>query len=98
MGRNSIPKLGEWRDGKLYRFRSVADRGDDSYPKPDDGRMIVYEVQRGKDGPVDVLGTAFADGFQSAMAAMWESGYERGLRAGKEQKLREVQSALGIER
>lgn len=100
MGRNSIPKLGEWRDGKQYRFRAIDSfrPDDDSYPKPEDGRMIVYEVQIGKDGPTDVLATAFADGFEEVMAAMWSAGFRKGQQSGRDEKLREVQDALGIKR
>jgi hypothetical protein len=95
VGRDLIPKIGEWRDGKLYAFRSVNSMSkDDSPPKPDDGRMIVYEVQHGKDGEVEVLGTAFADGFQAVMAAFWEAGYQHGRRDGRKEKLQEIQAAL----
>lgn len=37
MGRNLIPKLGEWREGQLYRFRNSDNKG---IPEPASGKML----------------------------------------------------------
>lgn len=97
MGRNAIPKLGEWRDGRLYSFRAVGTvkKRNEAPPSPEDGRLVVYEVQVGKKGPPEVLGTAYADGFQEVMAAMWADGYARGKRDGMKEKAAEVRRAIG---
>lgn len=97
MGRNAIPKLNEWCDGKLYRFRANADFGEkiDGPPTPEDGRQIVYEVQCGKNGPTSVLGVAYADGFEEVMAAMWADGYARGKRDGSNERAAEIRRVIG---
>lgn len=97
MGRNAIPKLGEWRDGKCYSFRAhrAYPHGEQpEYPRPDDGRMIVYEVED-RDGTT-ILGCCYADGFQECMASMWQDGYYKGERAGREAALRDVRRAMGV--
>lgn len=99
MGRNATPKLGVWRDGKCYRFTTTgrAYRGTEAgYPTPDDGRMIVYEVEDGNG--VEVLGACWADGFEECMASMWQSGYHKGERAGYEKAKQEIRDALGVGR
>lgn len=104
MGRNAIPKLGEWRDGRLYSFMALDSysRKDAGPPQPDDGRMIVYERQNAPymhvphSGETETLATCFADGFQECLAAMWESGYSKGEKAGYEKAKREIRSALGV--
>lgn len=98
MGRNSIPKLNEWRDGKLYRFRATAVFGgkSDGPPVPEDGRQIVYEIQCGKNGPISVLGVAYADGFEEVMAAMWADGYAHGKRDGLNEKAAEMRRVIGV--
>jgi len=98
MGRNAIPKLDEWRDGRRYSFRTV--KGDD-IPKPDDGEFIVYEVEiasgrASAPNRIETLATAHADGFQEVMAAMFEAGLLRGRREGRAEKLNEVRQALGL--
>lgn len=105
MGRNAIPKLGEWRDGQLYEFTVRAhwpDKADPPYPRPDDGRMICYErtnapylVQAG--APVsEILATCYADGFQECMASMYHDGFTKGKAEGRKEALAEVRRALGI--
>ncbi|MFG1462329.1 hypothetical protein V5F77_05460 [Xanthobacter sp. DSM 24535] len=90
MGRNSTPKLDERREGKLYRFRHP-----DETPvlSANDGHMIVYEMvtQSG----TQILATAWADGLQTVMAEMWESGYRKGLSAGSEAAKEEIRRSLG---
>jgi hypothetical protein len=100
VGRNSIPKLGEWRGGKLYEFVSKDDTRHNGPPKPDDGRMIVYRMKSpGIDGMAceTVLATAFADGFQECMASMFTSGYGKGEKAGYERAKAEMRAALGVQ-
>jgi hypothetical protein len=91
MGRNSTPKLDEWCEGLLYRFRHP-----DETPvlSSNDGHMIVYEMvtQSG----TQVLATAWADGLQTVMAEMWVSGYRKGVRAGAEAAKEEIRRALGV--
>jgi hypothetical protein len=91
MGRNSIPKLGEWREGHLYRFRTSD--GDPVF-SAEGGKFIVYEVIKSEG--VHVLATAFADGLQEVMASMWESGFDKGKQDGKRQALADVRRALGV--
>lgn len=90
MGRNFVPKLGEWRDGVLYQFVVT---GSDKIPRPDDGEQIVY--QRITDHR-EVLGVCFADGFEQCMASMWAAGYDMGKREGYEQALEDIRRALGL--
>lgn len=103
MGRNAIPKLGEWRDGHLYDFHSVdpfRPRKNWEPPTPDNGKMIVYECtqksQNSNEDEVTVLGVAYADGFLECMASMWHSGFRKGEQAGYEKAKRELRASLGI--
>lgn len=95
MGRNSIPKIGQWRDGSLYRFRAI---GKDESVSSDCGAMIVYErvFRDGDEEQAEVLATAFADGFQEVMAAMFEAGFRKGRAEGKHDALARVRDVLGL--
>jgi hypothetical protein len=95
MGRNWVPKFGEWRDGELHEI--VA--GDGSlYPKPDDGRQVVYRVTTMTSGgrTTETLAVAWADGLLDLLACFWKSGFDKGRKAGREEALREVRASLGI--
>jgi len=98
MGRNAIPKLEEWRDGKLYRFRAVSSFGSNNgkTPTADDGRLIVFEcVTRHKGNETtETLATAYADGLLEVMAAMWQSGFMKGVKEGERRKAEEVRKVL----
>ena len=93
MGRNLIPKLGEWRHGEFYDFGHT-----DGSPvlKSDDGAMVVYTMKRKAHGEEQVLATAWADGLQSLMAAMYEAGYRKGKVIGASEARKEILNALGI--
>lgn len=94
MGRNSYPKMGEWRDGELHDIRA----SDGEYPKPDDGKSVIYTKQiMSHGGPVKfTLAVAWADGLQGLLACFWQSGFDKGRQAGREEALREVRAAIGI--
>lgn len=96
MGRNWHTKFGEWSDGEKHEI--VADR--EHYPKPDDGKFVVYTrtVRNPKSGEEETatLACAWADGIKELLASFWHSGFEKGRQAGREEALREVRAALGI--
>lgn len=109
MGRNISPKLGEWRNGYRYYFRviphntSTLPEHQDNVPRPDDGRMIVYEREvatYGRDvageGRTETLAAFYADGFQECLAAIYEAGYNRGKRHGKLEAQKQFRAALGL--
>jgi hypothetical protein len=91
MGRNSIPKLYEWRDGVRYRFRL---QSGGSVFSPESGDFVIYERQT-MDG-VEVLATAWADGLSELMAAMFESGFEKGKSEGISEAKADIRKALGV--
>lgn len=80
MGRNSVPKIGEWRDGELHKIV----RGD---------QLISYEVTRA-DGTTETLACAFNDSIDEVLISFWMSGHVRGKRAGRNQKTREIKKLL----
>lgn len=91
MGRNSIPKLFEWRDGMLYRFRSSSGKG----LQADSGEMIVYEREI-SGGETEVLATAWADGLTEVMAAMFEAGQWKGYNKGYAKAQTDIRRSLGV--
>lgn len=91
MGRNSIPKLFEWRDGVLYRFRSSS--GKDL--QANSGDMIVYERDIAG-GETEVLATAWADGLTEVMTAMFEAGQCKGYNKGYAKAQTDIRRSLGI--
>ena len=94
MGRNLIPKLGEWRDGELYNFKYI----DGSYvDDSSNGKMVVFTCQKGRDAEEQTLATAWADGLQELMAAMYESGFQKGKLAGASEARQEILKALRID-
>lgn len=106
MGRNTHPKLNEWRDGEYHRFRPVGSshvKDAPPYVTPDDGRLIVYEAELGNgvalpNGHSSMsFATAYADGFESVMASMFWAGHRKGIEEGKRQALAEVRKVLGID-
>lgn len=100
MGRNAIPKLGEWRDGALYRFRYVGVEGVDAVVNnASNGKMIVYErVTKNPAGIeiVETLACCYADGLQEVMATMFQSGWNKGVSHGKEEQAHLIRTALGV--
>jgi len=97
MGRNTIPKLFEWRDGKCYQFKTLKE--DEFSIQSDDGSFIVYEcLSMGPDGKEirEVLGTAYADGLCELMATMFACGYFRGRSEGYENAQKDIRKALGV--
>jgi len=91
MGRNSVPRL-DWDGGILHRFRAT---GSDNYPKPDDGRQVVYE-REATDGRREVLCCFYADGFYECVASAFASGFWKGMTAGEIKARQEIRDALGI--
>lgn len=103
MGRNSIPKLGEWRDGKLYRFtqlkKSASDPDECLVPTdPNSGRMVSYECVSAPLGyeQTEILACCWQDGYHEVMASMYHSGHSNGYKLGFEEALRSVRASLGI--
>jgi hypothetical protein len=92
MGRNSIPKLGEWREGKLYSVHAI--EKPESPAQPDDGRMVVYEWITAESR--EVLSAFHADGFAECVAAAWRDGYNKGVLAGAHRAKQEIRAALGL--
>lgn len=99
MGRNSMPTLGEWRDGKMYRFAMPGDRpwyGDMNR------ELISFEVHTttfgggGSSVETSILATAWADGVTDMLAAFHSAGYSKGLRDGEAQAQRKIRLALGL--
>ena len=90
MGRNWVPKL-DWDEGVLHRFRAT---GSDDYPRPDDGRQVVYERET-KAGR-EVLCCFYADGFYECVASAFESGFRKGVAAGRVEAKKEIRKAIGI--
>lgn len=107
MGRNSIPKLGEWSGGHLYDFtvepiKHGPDKGKTPPLDPYDGRLISFTrtnapyIVKNQGVPVEeVLATCWADGFRECMASMYMSGYFKGLKAGEEAAKRAMREAMG---
>src|SRR6185312_7128152 len=103
MGRNMIPKIGEWRDGSLYRFR-VSTKTPNAPVSADGGDMIVYErlfyKSIGNNGErieaCEVLASWYADGLQTSLAAIYEAGLSKGKRMGREDALGDVRRVLGL--
>lgn len=103
MGRNAIPKLGEWRDGKLYRFtqlkKDASDPDEDLVPtNPSSGRMVSYECVTAPLGyeEIEILACCWQDGYHEVMASMFSSGFNKGYNQGYEEALRSVRASLGI--
>ena len=88
MGRNAIPKLGEWRDGALCRIHASGE----GEARPDDGKHVLY-TRETKAG-TEILACAWADGLCELLAAFFQSGYQRGKRDGRAEKAREIRKAL----
>ncbi|TSD87530.1 hypothetical protein FFK22_016940 [Mycobacterium sp. KBS0706] len=99
MGRNSMPTLGEWRDGKMYRF---AMPGDQPWYGDMNRELISFEVHtttfgsRGSSVESSILATAWADGVTEMLAAFYSAGYSKGLRDGEAQARRNIRLALGL--
>lgn len=95
MGRNTIPKLNEWRNSELHRFRYSNGKTPIEVNSLSNGRMIIYEVAK-TNGDVEVLATAFADGMEEVMAAMFRDGEMKGYKKGVEDAKRKMREAFGI--
>ena len=93
MGRNAIPKLDEWSEGSLFRFRTSDGASFDS----ECGKLIVYERVRKEGYGTETLATAYADGLHELMAAMFADGYSRGKRDGYLNAQADIRNALGMQ-
>lgn len=91
MGRNSIPKLYEWRDGKLYRFRTPSRET----LKSNSGELISYECETILGG-TEILATAWADGLSELLSAMFHAGYAKGQQKGRSEAQANIRIALGL--
>lgn len=85
MGRNAIPKIGEWSDGQLY-----------SVEKPEKGKNGLCILKRTTREGETSLACFWPDGEDESLFCAWFAGYEKGKKAGYEAAQREMRKALGI--
>lgn len=90
MGRNSTPKLDEWRGGERL---SIGPRNGKNL-STSSGDQIVYSVEK-YDGTEDIRAVCYADGAAECLAAFWQSGFHKGVKAGIEQARAEMRATLG---
>ncbi len=83
MGRNAIPKIGEWRDGQLY-----------SVERPERGLCVLKRTTQKSE---EYLATFWPDGEDESLFCAWFAGYNKGHKAGYEAAQRDMRKALGIE-
>lgn len=89
MGRNATPKIGEWRDGKLYEVKerngmTVATCTTATYVR---GERIELE---------EVLACFYNDSFAEAIFSTYQSGYDHGVKAGVSKAQLEIKKAMGL--
>lgn len=101
MGRNNIPKLGEWRNGSKYHFTTVKAFSDKKKlpVASENGAMICYLREfYDNDGKVqtELIACAYADGLQELLAAFYRQGFDKGRIAGHAEAKREIRQALGV--
>ncbi len=100
MGRNSMPTLGEWRDGKMYRF---AMPGDHAWYGGMSRELISFEVHTTTLGwgsssvESSILATAWADGATKMLATFYSAGYSKGLHDREAQARRKIRLTLGLQ-
>lgn len=82
MGRNAIPKIGEWRDGFLYEVE-----------QPPGGLCVLKRTTKDKE---EYLAAFWPDGFEESVFSAWFAGFSKGQEAGRAEMQREIQKALGI--
>lgn len=85
MGRNAIPKVGEWRDGALY-----------SVDRPEKGKNGYCTLKRTTKDGEEYLANFWPDGEDESLFCAWFAGFEKGKKAGYEAAQRDMRKALGV--
>jgi len=83
MGRNGIPKIGEWRDGVLFELVGTGP-----------GQQTIFR-KKTKD-KTQILAVFWNDGFTESVVASYFDGYAKGKIDGYLEAKKEIRRALGI--
>jgi hypothetical protein len=89
MGRNATPKIGEWRDGQLYE---VKERNGMTIATRTTARYVAGVRHEDE----EILCCFYNDSFAEAVFSSFQSGFDKGKKAGIAEAQKEFRRAIGV--